>query len=62
MCMCVVFYMPTHTGVLYICMCSQDAPPPGLRAVGRRHAPAHIGAREHSHACTLPRTGGGHVL
>lgn len=52
--MCVVFYMPTHTGVLYICMCSQDAPPPGLRAVGRRHPPAHT--RTHVNTATRARS------
>lgn len=39
--MCVVFYMPTHTDVLYICMCSQNAPPPRVRAPGRRRTPVH---------------------
>lgn len=50
--MCVVFYMPTHTGVLYICMCSQDAPPPGLRAVGWRHTRT---CAHHTHVNTASR-------
>lgn len=39
--MCVVFYMPTHTDVLYICMRSQNAPPPRVHAPGRRHTRVH---------------------
>lgn len=39
--MCVVFYMPAHIEVLYICMCSQNAPPPGLCAPGQRRTPMH---------------------
>lgn len=52
--MCVVFYMPAHTDVLYICMCGQNAPPPRVHAPGRRRTPVHAhvntATRARSHA------------
>lgn len=39
----VVSYMPSHTDTLYICMCSQSAPPPSVHAHRQTCTP-----------CTLP--------
>lgn len=52
--MCVVFYMPTHTDVLYICMCSQNAPPPRVHAHRWTCTPVHT--RTHVNTATRARS------